>query len=337
MEYQSIEALTAGSTRFDVFVDPDDASALDALAETVARGLHPPLPVSADAGGNDHTAVGADTVMWGWPIIREAKRQGLQQLPVAPLDVSNREAVHLMLRLEGRTGRYSWREVAALRRLCRDLAVEIDEELSRQVTGDAAFSVKAERFGALPAALQGALQEALIDLRTAESLAHYASGDPATLQRILDATRSISFSRRRQVLRLALENARRETAGREARDREAGPPPSAATSARSAQTPAGTDLGDVLAEMVHEAAAAPDPVDALMRRRYPKLTALSDRFESIRTEVLNGTGVRLTPPPYFEGDRFEVAFSFATAEELARKLAALDSLKARTGELQDLL
>jgi hypothetical protein len=217
-----------------------------------------------------------------------------------------------MLRLEGRAGRYSWREVAALRRLCRDLAVEIDAELSRQVTGDAAFAVKAERFAALPAALQGALQEALIDLRTAESLAHYASGDPGTLQRILDATRSISFSRRRQVLRLALENARRET-------------------------PDAGGLGDRVAELVHEAAAASDPVDALTRRRYPKLTALSDRFESIRTEALDGTGVRLTPPPYFEGDRFEVAFSFATAEELARKLAALDTLKARTGELQDLL
>ncbi len=311
-----------------MFADPEDDFAVEALAETVARGLHPPLPVAADTSG---------TVVWGWPIIREAKRQGLRQLSVAPIEVSNRETVHLALRLENRAGGYSWREVAAIRRLCRDLAVEIDEELSRQVTGDAAFAVKAERFTALPPVLQEALQGALVDLRTAESLAHYLPGDTATLQRVLDATRGISFSRRRQVLRLAIENARREAAGRETARGEAAARDSTAAPESSTETPGGADLGDTVAEMVREAAAASDPVDALMRRRYPKLTALSDRFESIRNEVLEGTGIRLTPPPYFEGDRFEVTFSFATADEFGRKLAALDTLKARTGELQDLL
>ncbi|MFW5728662.1 MAG: hypothetical protein ACOCYG_03280, partial [Spirochaetota bacterium] len=300
-----------------------DESDRETLSDRVARGLHPPLPLASG------------TVIWGWRFIREAERQGLRRLLVATVEVTNRDAILLALRMENRPRRYSWREVAAIHRLCKELSVVVDEELSRLVTGDGALAAKAERFAALPPPWQEALQEGLVDLRTAESLGKYVSASSSGIEALLETTGGLTFSERRQVLRLALECARREVtavAGNSGTTSGAG---SLSATAPAVDVPGGVESR--LLELVREAAAAPDPVVALKRRRYPRLTSLSDRFESIRDEVLAGTGIRLTPPPYFEGERFDIAFSFATAEELDRRLAALGKLKARAGELQDLL
>jgi hypothetical protein len=83
--------------------------------------------------------------------------------------------------------------------------------------------------------------------------------------------------------------------------------------------------------------AAPSPAEELRRIRMPELAELEERFASIRGRLLKGTGVSLKAPPYFEGSRFTVEFSFGSREELRGKIRALERLAAAGEELYELL
>ncbi len=44
--------------------------------------------------------------------------------------------------------------------------------------------------------------------------------------------------------------------------------------------------------------------------------------------------IKITPPPFFEGDRFKIEFSFGSLEEYEKNLATLQKLsKERVGDL----
>ncbi len=93
----------------------------------------------------------------------------------------------------------------------------------------------------------------------------------------------------------------------------------------------------------HEAAGAAsadparDPLSALRRRRYPTLSGLEARFEAIAGRALSGSGVRLSPPPNFEGSRFTVEFTFDSRRELEKRVEALSALEDEVDELSRLL
>ncbi|MDR1626385.1 MAG: hypothetical protein LBT33_07570 [Spirochaetia bacterium] len=104
-------------------------------------------------------------------------------------------------------------------------------------------------------------------------------------------------------------------------------------------------LGEVLAGKSPEEAAAIKerllaarrPEEELARIRMPELTEMEGRFRDITGRILRGSGVSLKAPPYFEGGRFAVAFSFGSAEELRRKIRALEKLAAEGDGLYGLL
>jgi hypothetical protein len=83
--------------------------------------------------------------------------------------------------------------------------------------------------------------------------------------------------------------------------------------------------------------AAPSPAEELRRVRMPELAELERRFHDISRRLLGGSGVSLKAPPYFEGRRFTVEFSFAGGEELRRKIRVLEKLAAEGDELYELL
>lgn len=256
-------------------------------------------------------------VVWGWPIIDRAAELGIEELPTLSIEGDAPRALQAALDLEDRPGAYSWRELAAIHALCGELSIQVDPELSRRITGDGGFTVKARRFLALPGSLQETLAEGVIDLRTAEYIARHV---PAPEAGLFSSLEDLSFSRRRQLLRLAVDVLRRE-------ERDAG---------AAGESPA-AGRGERLRELLEDARAGGDPLEALSRRRYPELTQLQERFEEIRREALGGSGVELSPPRYFEGERFQVQFSFSGEEELERRIEALGRLKEHSGELQDLL
>ena len=106
-----------------------------------------------------------------------------------------------------------------------------------------------------------------------------------------------------------------------------------------------TRLGEALAGKTPEETealkarllAAGKPEEELAAIRMPELTEMEKRFREITHRLLKGTGVGLKAPPCFEGGRFTVEFSFATREELARKIRALEKLAAEGSALYELL
>jgi ParB family chromosome partitioning protein len=59
----------------------------------------------------------------------------------------------------------------------------------------------------------------------------------------------------------------------------------------------------------------------LQARRNPRLTARSERFAREARALALPPGVRLLPPPYFEGPKWILEFTFERAEELANQLS----------------
>lgn len=54
----------------------------------------------------------------------------------------------------------------------------------------------------------------------------------------------------------------------------------------------------------------------LKQRRYPVLTQAETAFRRLERELRLGPRIRLNPPPYFEGNTFQLLLSFDTLEEL---------------------
>jgi hypothetical protein len=265
----------------------------------------------------------------------------LRRVAVRPVVCEPREAVLLMLELERacRHEELSLHELAAVADICGFLGVEVDHEISRAASGDGAMAAKVERFQALPQLLRNELDAGRVDLRTVEQLAEYAADEAANA---VARTGGLSFSRRRQLLRVAVETLRRERRQADDAGGSGKVDPSVAGGSAAASPPDGGGSpvaggSPSLLELIDEALSQPDPVAALSRRRYPSLTELSDRLERIRSETIEKSGVELSEPPYFEGERYSVSFTFAGSEELDRRIAALERLKSRTRELQDLL
>ena len=100
-----------------------------------------------------------------------------------------------------------------------------------------------------------------------------------------------------------------------------------------------TQLGEALAGKSPEEAralaqrilAARRPEEELAAIRMPELTEMEKSFGEITGRLLRGTGVSLKAPPCFEGGRFTVEFGFASAQELTRKIRALEKLAAEKG------
>jgi len=68
----------------------------------------------------------------------------------------------------------------------------------------------------------------------------------------------------------------------------------------------------------------------LQARRAPRLTARKERFAREARDLGLPSGVRLIPPPYFEGPKWSVEFTFAGAEELAVRLRSVARLAEQT-------
>ena len=64
----------------------------------------------------------------------------------------------------------------------------------------------------------------------------------------------------------------------------------------------------------------------LQARRAPRLTARKERFAREARDLGLPSGVRLIPPPYFEGPKWSLEFTFAGAEELAARLRKVAQL-----------
>jgi hypothetical protein len=278
--------------------------------ELILKGLYPPLPICSD------------TLIWGFAILRAAKAQQLRQLncliiPSCPRD----EMLSLALKLENRASGFSWREKE---KMLAFLAapepsserrpespsppaplVAAFDQLSPLIENhrDPELASKIATFAELPEALQDLVAEGQVDLKTAVRVRSL----PVEIFPEIQAS-TLSFSQNRQFLNELFEVARKHE--------------------RSQQE---------IKETVARALRDRRPLEAIHRLRFPTLTALDERFTNLKRELLRGSGVRLEPPPYYEGQAFTVQFEFNSARTFSRRLTALHTLEGRLDALFELL
>jgi len=69
----------------------------------------------------------------------------------------------------------------------------------------------------------------------------------------------------------------------------------------------------------------------IRKLRYPAIVRAEEGFLEMTRTLNLGDGIRLAPPPSFEGDRYSIDFQFVTIDELERKLKQIDSIKDNKG------
>jgi hypothetical protein len=262
----------------------------------------PPVPAElAEEGLHPPGPVGGPALVWGCPRLAAARAAARPALECRLLGERSPAAMlSLALALEARAGAYRWSEKLAMHRYARCRGFGLGE-LSGWVEGrpDPRLEGKLEEFAGLPPALQAMVEQGGLDLRTACGLREL----PAEVFALLSGC-SLSHSERRSFLGLL-------------RDAGLGP-------RRSAEAARG-------------ALAGPRPLETLGELAFPALAGLRREWAALHQSILGGSGVRLEPPQFFEGEHFEVRFRFRSKEGLARRLAALARLGDRFDELDSFL
>ena len=262
-------------------------------AELLEAGLHPPLPVCGRR------------LVWGFALVAAARRAGLPGLECRQLaERPPAGMLSLALRLEGRAGAYRWSEKLGMLGFARSRGFSLGElDLLVEGRPDARLEEKLQEFACLPEALRGLVDEAALDLRTAQSVRGLP--EPAFA---LACSSELSFSERRAFLGLL----------------------------RDAALRGGLSPEETLAA-AREALESGRPLEALRERACPELTAMRRRWTQLAEQLVEGSGVRLQPPENFEGDQFEASFLFRTRQALSRRLGALARVAERFDELAGFL
>jgi hypothetical protein len=294
------------SAELDVFDDGRTAS-----PDLIEKYLYPPLPICSD------------TLIWGFRILRAALRLQLDKLSCLFIPSCSRvEMLKLALKLENRAGGFNWPEKERMwRHLTRRgdragatgsagaaddaAAAEPFADLSPLIEGrpDPKLADKVRTFSLLPQELKILVAEGQVDLKSAARIRKL----PGKVFSGLRAS-SLTFSQRRQFLNELFE-----------------------VSCRGGLAPA------EITELADRAFRETRPLDAIHKLRFPTLTALETRFSVLEEQLFKGSGVRIQPPPYFEGNSFMVEFGFNSTKSFARKLGALRRLEGRLDALLQLL
>ena len=288
---------------FDFFRPPDSGGAVDYLY------LRPAV-------------VWNDRVVWGFHYeeILNVQAAALQLVPVlnitpdeqVPVDGEDVQvkAVRCALDAEARAGDYRWSEI--------DRVVSyLERVLSPNVAGypvptpirsaiDPARDVLEllRRYRRLAEPLRAALDARQIDIRTAETVPDRLV---STVPALLTALETLSFSDRRQVLRLVVELWRGGD----------------------------VDVADILATAeLHE---RNDILERLRRLRYPVVSDIDTAMAEFRDRYTRGTGVDVAFPRNYEGEFLNISFRVRSRAELERRISALERMKEEVNDLVGLL
>ncbi|MBN1412814.1 MAG: hypothetical protein JW969_18350 [Spirochaetales bacterium] len=289
----STDVLQAMDHRYDVFngskkADPD----------LVKQGLYTPLCVTGKK------------VVWGYPILETAPGLGVAELQcVAIPDSTAEDELKWALKLENRTGKYSFKEKEKIVSL---LSPGIDSSyhgLVRMIEGrdDPGFFDRINRYSHFSMTLKKAVNQGIVDYKTASETSDLPE---ACINRLFTpgCLESFSFSNRRIFLVQYYEVVRRDKLDCE-------------------------KALDVLEDILK----SESPLENLSGMRFPLLTASRRQFDTFKEKYLPSAGIRLTPPDYFEGDHFSVSFSFYSKKSLARKISKLKNIEEHSDELFDIL
>jgi hypothetical protein len=286
----------------------------DFSEELISKGLYPPLPICSG------------TLIWGFGLLPTAKALRMRQLSCLDIpSCTRRQMLATALRLENRAGAFTWNErqrmlsylsaqsskgrerhdKAAGNGKAKPALAEAVTELSPLIENrqDPHLADRINAYGALPEAVKKLVRDDRIDLKTASRVQDL----PAAVFRNLRKS-GLTFSQARQFLNELFEISRKKTLSPEDTEKLAG-----------------------------RVLIAAQPHEEIHRLRFPTITSLEKSFSDLEQELLRGSGVHLSPPPYFEGDSYTINFSFNSRRSLVRKLNALHRLEGRCDALFELL
>jgi len=261
----------------------------------------PPLPIA----GNE--------LVWGFNLLCSAAKAGYGRLQV--VRISKKPLIELLriaIILEDRAGSFSWEEMEKIYHLLvKNGCNELFSSLSPLLLGheDSRLFARVKQFSSLKTQLKVLVDEKLIDLKTA---LHCNNWQAALIEDIGVLLRSgekpLSFSRRRIILNQLLEVSVKQGIPEEK-----------------------------ILTLVRNTLNSADPLKTAQALRFPELTAMEERFIELKGKLLAGTAIKLTPPSFFEGENFNISFSFNSKKALEKKINYLKTFAEKTDEFFELL
>jgi ParB-like chromosome segregation protein Spo0J len=153
------------------------------------------------------------------------------------------------------------------------------------------------RLAGLDEALQAATVEGALPFETALWIGQHAAADRQALLMLFTSLK-LSSNRAREFTSLIEEICRRDACS-------------------AASLLAHVEMATLLSE---PALAGPQKIEQVRRRlrqvRYPRLSAHEQRFQESLRHLRLPSQISIRPPPYFEGQQYQVTFSFGTRQEL---------------------
>lgn len=269
--------------------------------ELLELGLLPPLPVA----GNE--------LVWGFNLLCSAAKRGYSRLPV--VRITRRPLIELLriaITIEDRAGNFTWGEMEKIYNLLVEKgSSELINSLSPLLLGheDSRLFTRVKEFSSLKTQLKVLVDEKLIDLKTALQCNNWQAALIEDIGALLRSGENpLSFSKRRIILNQLLEVSVKQGIPEE-----------------------------MILSLVRNTLNSADPLKTAQALRYPELTAMEARFLELKGKLLTGTGIKLTPPSFFEGENFNISFSFSSKKALEKKINYMKTFAEKTDELFELL
>jgi len=265
--------------------------------ELVTLGIYPPLPVAGNY------------LIHGFSILENARKANIDRLNIVEVPVkTKKEMLSLCLKYESNPGKYSWIEIEKMVSfLGKDES--IDDKMICLISGheDSLFHKKIKDYRGFPASLKKLVGENLLDFKTARKVSHL----PDEFFHIFNQYKKkikLTFSEGKIFLVAMNEIIRRDNVG----------------------VPEAVRICENLL-------SKKNPIDAVKNIRYPQLSGLYRKLKTIKDENIKGSGIQLCEPPFFEGNSFEIRFSFRTKKQFKKQVKVLENLTKKTDELFALL
>lgn len=264
------------------------------VEDLLKREIYPPLPLW------DRGERYGWTIVWGKRTVEKLSALPIKEVLVrkfGPGELTLPGALILWIGLEQRKGGWSWTELRDLYQYVQEHRISLPEPLLSSLVGSVGNWHRIEQFNQLSEPLQQLVSEEKLDLKTALRV---KSIPPQAIEGLIPVLESLSYSERRIFLRLFYEVVKRDRL----------------------ESPQSLDLATRFRH-------TPKPLEDLYRIRYPSLHRLEETYHATVDTFLKGTGIKVTPPPYFEGTQFKVEFSFDKGSQLQRKALILQKLSER--------
>lgn len=269
--------------------------------ELLELGLLPPLPIAGKE------------LIWGFHLLYSASKAGYTRLPV--IRIIKKPLIELLrvaIILEDRAGGFTWKE---MENICHLLIKNGDSELFNSLSPfllsheDSRLFARVKQFSSLKIQLKVLVDEKLIDLKTALQCNNWQAALIEDIGALLRSGEySLSFSKRRIILNQLIEVSMKQKIPEEK-----------------------------IPLLVRNTLNSADPLKTAQALRFPELTAMEERFRELKKELLTGTAIKLTSPSFFEGENFNISFSFSSKKALEKKINYLKTFAEKTDELFKLL